>query len=44
MKDNVRTSINISKDLMKEVKMFCVTNDISIKEFVVIAIKEKLNK
>ncbi len=44
MKDSVRTSIDISKDLMKEVKMFCVNNDISIKEFVVIAIKEKLNK
>ena len=44
MKDSVRTSIDIPKDLLKEVKMFCVINDISIKEFVVVAIEEKLKK
>lgn len=41
---SVRTSIDIDKDLIKEVKIHCVNNDMSIKEFIVVAIKEKLNK
>lgn len=41
---SVRTSVDIDKELMKEVKIHCVNNNMSIKEFIVMAIKEKLNK
>lgn len=41
---NVRTTIDIPKELLKDVKIYCVEKDISIKKFVLIAIKEKLNK
>lgn len=42
--DITRTSVDISKPLLKEVKLYCVEHEISIKEFIVIAIEEKLNK
>lgn len=44
MEDTTRTSIEISKELLKDVKIYCAENDILIKEFILTAIKEKLNK
>lgn len=44
MKDTTRTSIDIEKELLKDVKIYCAEHDISIKEFVIEAIKEKLEK
>lgn len=40
--DISRTSIDIPKELMKQVKMACIKDEVSIKEFILDAIKEKL--
>ena len=36
--------LNIPVDLHKEMKKNCVTNDLNISEFILLAIQEKLNK
>ena len=41
-KDEVRTTIHLPKDLHTQVKMHCVQNNISIREFITKVIVEKL--
>lgn len=42
MKDTARTSVDIPKELMKQVKMACIKDEVSIKEFILDAIRDKL--
>lgn len=42
--ENARTTVDISKSLFKKVKIYCAENDISIKDFLISAIEEKLGK
>jgi hypothetical protein len=37
------TTVNISKDIFKIAKMYCVKNDLTLKEFVEAAIKKSLD-
>lgn len=41
---NKRFSIDLTEELYKKLKIFCVQNDVSMKEFITQAIKEKLEK
>ena len=42
--DKKRFTIEVNDELYKKLKIFCVQNDISMKEFITEAIKEKLEK
>lgn len=39
-----RFTIELTDELYKKLKIFCVQNDVSMKEFITEAIKEKLKK
>lgn len=44
MNDVIRTSLYIDDGLYKEVKLYCLKNNITIKKFITDAIKEKLKE
>lgn len=39
----VRTTVFIPKKLLKEIKLYCIQNDLTVKDFVTNAIKEHFN-
>lgn len=43
-KDEVRFTCVLKKDLYKQLKHYCIQNDVKLKEFINEAIKEKLEK
>lgn len=42
--DKKRFTIELTDELYKKLKIFCVQNDVSMKEFITETIKEKLEK
>lgn len=41
MKNKYSVSIDVNNDLLKKIKIYCINNEISFKEFVTTAILEK---